>query len=326
VSGILPGCIAKSNLRTNRVNITDIMTTNSIYGIPVESWGYDKDYIKARLTQTSYVSTKHKYVYLEVPKAACTRLKYIIHTLEQLRPVPVTFDRLPETRLFMFIHDRERFEMPSLADFPEDEITRILAEDEYFKFTFVRNPYSRLVSAWMNKLYFIEPGLENLYHAIKNNFPDCVDGRYITFEGFVKYINEFENIRTCNPHYRLQSDLIMANAIEYDMVAKVEKFDEGIKQLETRIGVSNLDNSKSGSSNESYGEDWRSHYTPELADIVYKLYKNDFEQFEYTASSWKGGKKYCQKSPREIYLENQIFDRNRLISQMYQWINAKVNQ
>ena len=85
------------------------MTAKSIYGIPTERWGHNKDYVKQRLAHTSYVSKKHKYVYLEVPKAACTRIKYIIHTLEKLNPIPATFDRLPETRLFMFIHDRERF-------------------------------------------------------------------------------------------------------------------------------------------------------------------------------------------------------------------------
>ena len=299
------------------------MATDLIYGIPAKNWGYDKDYVRARLAQASYVSTKHRYVYLEVPKAACTRIKYIIHSLEQLHPVPVTFDRLPETRLFMFIHDRERFGMPSLIDFPEDETGRILSDNRYFKFTFVRNPYSRLVSAWTNKLYFVEPGLENLYQAIKTSFPNCVNGRYISFEGFVRYIDKFENLHTCNPHYRLQSALVMANAIRYDMIAKVEDFRDGIKRLEEETGIRNLGKSGPSTANESYGEDWRNHYTPELADIVFRLYKKDFVKFGYNMSSWEGGGNVTPKSPREIYLENQIFDRNRLISQMYQWINAR---
>ncbi|GEM_PF-3878509 len=124
----------------------------------------------------------------------------------------------------MFIHDRERFGLPPLADFPESKTGEILYGDEYFKFTFVRNPYSRLVSAWTNKLYFIEPGLESLYQSKKIRFPDCIKNGYVTFEGFVRYISQFEDIHTCNPHYRLQSNLVMEKAIRYDMVAMGREF------------------------------------------------------------------------------------------------------
>ncbi|HED13496.1 MAG TPA: sulfotransferase family protein [Gammaproteobacteria bacterium] len=301
-------------------------TENNILGILSSKWGADEKLVKSRLAQSSFVSLKYRYVYIEVPKAACTRVKNIIHHLEKLPPVSVTFDRLPETRLYMFIHDRQLFQLPSLITLQEKKAISILGDKEYFRFTFVRNPYSRLVSAWKNKLYFVEPGMEDTYIAIKNAFPGHLNGRYVGFEGFVRYLREDEDVSVCNPHYRLQKRLIFPNAINYDYIGQVEQFDTGIKEFGERIGVHGLNGMTQGPANESDGGDWRSHYTEKLAEHVYNLYKEDFDQFGYKKDSWMGGGVLEEKTTREKYLEDQIFDRNRLISQMYQWINLRMNK
>lgn len=294
-----------------------------VLGITLNRWGVDQAALMRRLAQSSYVSLKHKYLYVEVPKAACTTLKYLIHRIENLPPIPATFDRLPETRMYMFIHDRERFQMPSLASLPETKARSVLRGREYYRFAFVRNPYSRLVSAWKNKLYFVEPGMENTYLAIKNAFPNNVSGKYISFDVFIQYVLQHERLDSCNPHYRLQVKLLYDGAIDYDYIGKVENYRDDIENVLRDIGVSNMNQANHGAGNESEPGDWRSYYTEELASLVYSMYEDDFQRFSYSRDSWKGGALLEERTPREKYLEDQIFERNRLISNMYQWINVK---
>ena len=308
------------------IEVNQMSNEKDFLGIPLSTWGAEEKTVSSRLAQSSFVSPENKYIYLEVPKAACTRIKYIIHGLEKLPPIRASFNRLPETRLYMFIHDRERFQLPSLITLPKDVAESALRDNQYFRFTFVRNPYSRLISAWKNKIYFIEPGLENTYLSINKAFPQHVDGKFINFEGFIRYLSEYEDVSTCNPHYRLQTKLTFVDAIQYDYIGKVEEFSEGMNVFEESIGVHGIENIGGSPANESDKGDWRSHYTGQLARLVYELYEDDFKQFGYEKDSWKGGKIAEEKTARECYLEEQIFDRNRLISQMYQWINSTMPQ
>ncbi|HFD80748.1 MAG TPA: hypothetical protein ENK05_10220 [Gammaproteobacteria bacterium] len=297
-----------------------------LLGIPLSQWGADEATVRARLAQSSFVSERHRYLYVEVPKAACTSIKRLIHRVEGLPPIPVSFDRLPETRLYMFIHDRQRFPLPSLANLPPEHAGAILQANDWFRFTFVRNPYSRLVSAWKNKLYFVEPGLENTYNEIRKIFAAELEGRYIGFDLFARYVAEYQDLGRCNPHYRLQKRLIFADAIPYDYIGRVENFGEGIMEFHRRTGTAAEADPGGNSRNRSDPADWRSHYTEQLAELVYQAYAEDFEYFGYDKDSWRGGEPLPPKTASERYLEDQIFERNRLISQMYQWINARSKQ
>lgn len=291
-------------------------------GIPLHLWKADIDYVKRRLAYSSYVSLKNKYLYMEAPKAACTRIKTLIHAHEELPPIQVRFDRQPETRLYMFIHDRDAFRMDSLLTIEPSLAESVLREDAFFRFSFVRNPYSRLVSVWMNKIYFLEPGLEKTYARIRTLYPDAGDSRFISFPVFVRYVTEQVDVRHCNPHYALQSGLLFTDAIDYDYIGKVEEMSQGLEVLEKRLGF--RDDSAGHDEvalNRSGIPDWRVHYNEELAGRVYEKYAADFHTFGYDRDSWKGSGAPAGKTPRERYLEEQIFDRNRLISRMYLWIN-----
>src|SRR5262249_36158934 len=76
-------------------------------------------YVSERLRYSTFVSTKHRYMYYEVPKAGCTSMKTRIRILEGL-PEPVPFvGSHREVRREMFIHERSQFRLPSLLDFDD---------------------------------------------------------------------------------------------------------------------------------------------------------------------------------------------------------------
>ena len=118
--------------------------------------------VTKRLRYASFVSNKHRIVYVETPKNACTPLKWILARIHD-RDVPLVHYPL-ETSLEMCIHYRDHHPLPALTDFSESEVRKILKH--YRLVCVVRNPFTRLVSAWANKIRLREPGYGEICRAI----------------------------------------------------------------------------------------------------------------------------------------------------------------
>ena len=143
-----------------------------------------------------------------------------------------------------------------------------------YKFTVVRNPYSRLVSAY----YYLKNGgsknsLDLSYQKILENyktFPDFV-------ENFDKHINEIVHLRPQHEFVTKKG----SNKILVDKVLHTESLDEEYKQLCKKFEL-NCD--AIPLTNTSKHKDYKSYYTPELYEKVFKVYQKDFEVFDY--SKW----------------------------------------
>jgi len=99
------------------------------------SWGYH-----------SQASVAHRYVAMTVPKVACTTIKMALQTWEGCGPGP---DRWGDVHA--------NWAGPTLLAYPTAQIVEMLRSPDYLRFSFVRNPYSRLVSAWKSKLAWDDP-------------------------------------------------------------------------------------------------------------------------------------------------------------------------
>src|SRR5262245_56722289 len=100
----------------------------------------------------SNVSDRFKYFYLANPKAASTG----ILRAHQLAGVDGDETLLPE-----FVHEREKSPIPTIsrsAFSPEE----ILTKGIFFRFTYVRNPFTRALSAYLEKVARDEPERQRL--------------------------------------------------------------------------------------------------------------------------------------------------------------------
>lgn len=149
------------------------------------------------------------------------------------------------------------------------KITDEEIKNDYFIFTFVRNPFSKVVSCWGEGKRNVR-GMKcssNFEFFIKN---ELWRGDRADFKGFH------------NAH------LIPANIhIEYDdgelftnYVGKIENIEEDWKTLCDIIHLpySKLPYIESG---HSVKESYKNFYTPELTEIVFNYYKRDLELFDY---------------------------------------------
>lgn len=140
--------------------------------------------------------------------------------------------------------------------------------EKSFEFTFVRNPYTRFISAYF---YCKSKGFDD--PDIIKSLQDLIDNinavSYTTF--FHIFKTQYQNIK-CNK---------IPNGKPMDHIGKFETLHEDIKIIYKRLKLPpNYSKVKVNESPVKYG-DYRQYYTPEILDFVNTHFKDDFEQFNY---------------------------------------------
>ena len=193
--------------------------------------------ISRRLRHSSFVDVSKRYLYFEVPKAACTQMKELLRLQHGAPPIQLFVGNLMETRREMFVHARENVPLPSLVDLDEATQKEVLESDSFFRFTIVRDPYTRLVSAWKNKVVPCEPGAERLYLEIKGRLPDMHTKELIAFDEFVGYLQAKGDLTAFDPHWRRQVDHLFFDALSFSHVGKVEDMSAIMARFQQHLGL-----------------------------------------------------------------------------------------
>lgn len=136
----------------------------------------------------------------------------------------------------------------------------------YYKFAFVRNPWDRLVSCWLDKVL----------RANYFRFDDLQLKEMKEFEKFVEFVSQFD-LEKCDPHLRLQSALIDINNLDY--LGRLETFNKDFEFLCDRLEMpkKNVVSRNVSPTNKSP----KNYYNSDLIEKVYQLYKKDIQIFGY---------------------------------------------
>jgi len=271
-----------------------------------------------RFDLSSFVTVAHRYVYVEVPKAACTTLKYFITELEK---APCELQQKPylrETRRSMLIHQRKYVDLPTLLDLNAVDLRRILSgQSGYFIFGLVRNPFSRLVSVFESKIRLLEPGFRAVglrWAAAEPN--SDVHG---AFRNFVEA--ELQSLAVAEHHFTPQYELLFPQLVPYTKIFQLEQFAEFERAFVSHLqslGVQDIPQFKER--NRALYPDWRLYYDRATAAHVANFYAKDFEAFGYDPQSWRHGPEpqELRTSPTEAYWRREVMERNELIEFLYE--------
>ena len=159
---------------------------------------------------------------------------------------------------------------------------------KYFIFTFVRHPFSRLLSAFKNKLEHnrnsnyeqLRKEIVKKYRKVKSN-----KTKLPTFKEFIRFILDGGNLK--DPHWIPIYLRIFACKLEYDFLGKVETFSQDTTYLMNRFswrGLSTIWKNKSNYTNDK--SKYFSQITKNELMRLYSLYRNDFLLFNYTISPY----------------------------------------
>jgi hypothetical protein len=278
-----------------------------------------------RLRYASFVDPKHKVLYVETPKVASTAILLAfngLHGRTAIRPFTGT---MRETKPEMFVHSRKNAALLPLTAMPAELQAEIFASPDWLRFAFVRNPFSRTFSLWLNKIFICEPGSEHIFALLGRALPDRLTtaSDSVSFEDFVTRIVQHADLASADQHFQPQERLLQPDFFEYGLIGKIENFAADFARVQDHVRRQGGTLPDAEQQNPTL-EDWRGFYDRDLAAIVAEVYAADFARFGYektldgrslATARRKGGPAAIEA---RIDLYNEIFKRNRLFAQLYE--------
>lgn len=212
----------------------------------------------------SAVSHQKRYVYVRVPKAANSTISKTLAWL--------TF---PDDREAISADEEGRTSKRMFSKYPW-HWWNPRAADSYFKFMFVRDPFSRLLSAYLDK---INPGFDRKSYA----FVGQASGRKsseLSFADFVTFIEQGGLFR--NIHWAPQVDLCPFPLNQLDLVGKIETIDHDLEIVGREVfGVAQIPKQQRETRRTQSSERVSHFYDDKLAERVARIYRRDFDAFGY---------------------------------------------
>jgi hypothetical protein len=159
------------------------------------------------------------------------------------------------------------------------------------RFSFVRNPYDRLVSAWSDKFQDKPLGggddITEAYlqrrQALDLALPKNAD-QTLSFADFVHFVAATAD-DPIDMHWQPQDDLLDLPGVSFDFIGRLETFGQDFVRVIDHVGGDQaLAKAVEVHFNKSRRRDWRDYYTGTLADEVYRTYERDFDRLAYPRS------------------------------------------
>jgi len=147
------------------------------------------------------------------------------------------------------------------------------SEKQYYFFTFVRSPFSRVASLYLNK-FSNQQNISQRGFGYQKYLGGILD-RNDSFEKFLTKVSKIPDI-LCDRHFKPQAYLVNQEAVKIDYIGKFESFNEDYTVLRERFGLREL-----SVINKSSAYRLSDLYTQRALDLVSKRYEEDIEQFGY---------------------------------------------
>lgn len=215
------------------------------------------------------ISDRKKFIFLHNPKCAGTSIRNKLMQYDDRNNYYWLF-----SELFGYKFDKAHMSLSTFYKFNKDDFSLM---KDYFTFGFVRNPYTRIVSA------FSESHPE-VYKKYKN-------GDVETYKLLLnKFIDELTIKKTCgyNLKYRhaIQQNRIFyfGNKLHSDLIIKLENIDEDIeklKYLHHDVYILLKETNKQKNNVKSIKDNIESLLTRESINTINKVYEEDFKLFDY---------------------------------------------
>jgi hypothetical protein len=209
----------------------------------------------------AYVCAEKKYVYFRIPKAANSFIFANLIFLEK------------GVRLSLSEADKQKNKGISLSSLSASEIETIMSD--YYKFTFVRNPYTRVLSAYLDKIARKKKQSQIVYSAL-NKSPESI----ISFEEFLDFLTSRECLYS-DPHWIPQSDLIPFANCELNHIGRLENIEEDLcvvtRYLFGTSDIIPLAISHATGANAAATD----LLNLNNVKLIYSIYNRDFERFGY---------------------------------------------
>lgn len=207
------------------------------------------------------VCFKRKIVFIHIPKTGGTSINEYFNFQKKIENFYGIIDKNLE-----------------LSHFSLDEIAKDLNIDSFFKFSFVRNPWDRLVS----KYFYYKAGCKKEdVNSLKlfDKIDDFDDYIVKIYENFNNIQNNYPSHLLCN-HFKTQSSFITSQKYKLDFLGKFENFNFDLKKIGNIFNVQKSIPYLNFTNHKNY----QSYYNKKTKKIVEELYEEDIKNFDYKFS------------------------------------------
>lgn len=234
----------------------------------------------------TYVLPRWKVVYVSVPKAACTSIKWLIADLQEEDPDRFHTALTREVGRGMTIHRRRRWQRtPMLHGLSDEELTDVAPERGWFVFAVVRHPTERLWSAWQSKFLLREPKWvdrfadEPWFPRVPESTKDVVED----FQRFVRSLADVPDQRVLRDrHFQPQTQLLTPERTPYTRMYKTREIPELLGDLDAHLRAQGWDGSLGlDAKNETPLRPLAAMFSPETIEAIRRVYGRDFDVFGY---------------------------------------------
>lgn len=208
------------------------------------------------------ISHKHKCIFVHIPKCAGTSIEMLLE--------PDVMVNTPLGRKHLFgIDDSPPSGPIVLQHLTADQVKNRIENhvyNEYFKFTFVRNPYAKCFSEYQ---WWLDHGATS-----KISFKEWLVNHlkpYMGFDTFMFY-----------GHNKPQHEFIYNNhgKLLVDYVGRVENLQNDLNHICDQLQIDYFKTSWDQRSKKDSSQ-YHQYYDDESREIVEHIYKKDFEYFGY---------------------------------------------
>jgi Sulfotransferase family len=245
----------------------------------------------------TWMTESESVMYRVVPKCACSTIGQIMHYSDH----GTFFDG--------DIHDAKTGLHKWALEDSQEPITRNVLSHGSYVFTFVRNPYTRILSSFFDKIC----GIQRNGKRYRGNLVPLLIQKYGIEVGGEDGKQEFDQIRSFRRFLLFVRDTVrwrkpmepdihwsamsghvstfIHNGGRYDRIFWIEKFNEGMAEVLTAIEpphLVDLDTIPRFNESEGHGPK-RAHPVEDYFDdlsmhLIYEIYKRDFDLFKYDFS------------------------------------------
>jgi hypothetical protein len=237
-------------------------------------------YVKAMgwrsVNMHTHISLVNGYAYVEVPKAGCGTMKATLGGMEAARMNPGMVQRVqdaPHNRL-----NATPFVKP--FQLPPSILEDVLTSPDFRRFTVVRDPASRLLSGYIEK---IGQGLKQsqpIVDELRATTGRDIAPADITLDQFLDVIGAQES-RDQDPHWRRQADHLGLGIVPYDAVIHLEELDASWDRIGELTSTPDLQEQFFCRNSTGARNLMQDYYTPDLLARVVEIYARDYDELGY---------------------------------------------
>lgn len=224
-----------------------------------------------------------KLIYLQNPKVASTAIRRVLAEISGKK------------NTLLLRHKKGVYgNPPRMQHVGLKSFYQLACDPQTLVFSFVRNPYDRLISAWANKFaqyalvpssYFgvWRPVVDTYLNARAEIDPSLPSGpnAYLSFPQFVRYACATASTFV-EKHIYLQTQIVGVPGLTPGLIGKYESFQLDLEKLYDHINLpAELRQRLFTRVNRSVRTRCKEYFTQDLADQVYRAYESDFDAFHY---------------------------------------------